>query len=366
MLPARARSETSLLPETIALVEPAFAPDELMVVEAALKGRGGHPIDQVESDVARHTGQTDAIATGSYEHAAVLLLQASGIQEGDNVIMSALVDPRIEAAVRRVGASPNIVDIDPSHLGPATQAIESAVSSTTRAVIAGSIDGDMRMVDSVASACVRQEIAFIECVGPWLGMQLDGRAAGARGRAALIDLGQGVPHGVDQLGIVSTSDDTLAQHCRAMRSTGDGVSPAMPGRVTAAIASARLGRLPLIHESCAVVSETYVRSLAGQSSLSLPAIVGSPDARWARMVVRLDDELSDAERDEILAGLGRHDIEAVPAASLAPNAKDTCPVAASLAPRLVALPLHANLRAADTQLISQTLELMIDRATFHR
>ena len=354
------------MPETIALVEPAFAPDELIVIEAALQGRSGHSIDQVEADVARHTGQTDAIATDSYEDAAVLLLQASGLQEGDNVIIGALVDPRIEAAVQRVGACLNVVDIDPSHLGPATNAIESAVSSTTRAVIAGPIDGDMRMVDSVANACVRQEVAFIECVGPWLGMQANGRAAGARGRAALVDLGQCTPHGVDRLGVVSTSDDTLAQNCRAIRSSGDGVSPRMPGAVMAATASARLARLSLIHEACAAVSETYVRSLAGQSSLSLPAMVGSPDARWARMVVRLDDDLSEAERDEILSGLARHDIEAVPAVSLVQSAKDTCPIAASLAPRLVALPLHTNLRTADTQLIAQTLELMIDRATFHR
>ena len=354
------------MPETIALVEPAFAPDELLVLEAALQARAQASIEQVEADLARRTGQTDAITTGTYEDAAVLLLQASGIQAGDEVIIGALVDPRIEEAVRRAGACPTAVDVDPSHLGPATQAIEVAVTSATRAVIAGPVDGDMTMIDSVASACIRQEVAFIECVGPWLGMQAAGRPAGARGRAALIDLGRRVPHGVDQLGAVSTSDDTLAKTCRAMRSSGDGVAPSVPGQVVAATASARLGRLGAIQDTCAIVAETYVRSLAGQSSLSLPAMVGSPDARWSRMVVRLDDDLSESERDEIISGLARHDIEAVAAIGLARDAQDTCPVATSLAPRLLALPLHAKLSTADTQLISQTLELMIDRATFHR
>jgi dTDP-4-amino-4,6-dideoxygalactose transaminase len=354
------------LPETIALVEPAFDPDELFVVKAALQAHAEPSLEQLEVDVAKHTGQTDAIAASSYEDAAVLLLQASGIGDGDDVVMGALHDARLASAVQRIGASLVVVDVNPSHLGPADAALADAMSTRTRAVIAGSIDGDMRMIDSVASACVRQEVAFIECVGPWLGMQTNGRLAGARGRAALVDLGQGVPHGVDTLGVITTSDDTLAHTCKAMRSLRDGVAPAMPGQVLGAIAAARLARLATIHNTCSDIAEAYIHSLAGQSMLSLPAMVGSADARWARMIVRLDDDLSQAERDEIIGGLARHDIEIAPAIGLWADAPQACPVATLLAARLIALPMHANLQVADAQLIAQTLELMIERATFHR
>lgn len=352
------------MPDTIALVEPSFAPDDLQVVEAALRCGAPSARQEVAAHVAALTEQTCGVTVRGYEDAALLLLRAAGVGPGDDVIITALADPRIAAAVARSGAATVTVDVDPTHLGPARASLDDAATARTRAMFAGPLDGDWGMLEPVAAACVGHEVAFFECVGPWLGMQAGSHALGARGRAALVDLGATVPHGVEHLGVITTSDDTLAGTCRALRSGVDGVSPADASDVQCALAAARIDRLDAIHDACRTVAEAYVRDLAGLARLSLPAIVGSPHARWTRLVVRLDDDLSDTERSEILTGMHRHDIDA--AQQFVDGTDAECPVAAAMARRLVSLPLHANLRPSDAALVSQTLDLMIERATFHR
>jgi dTDP-4-amino-4,6-dideoxygalactose transaminase len=131
----------------------------------------------------------------------------------------------------------------------------------------------------------------------------------------------------------------------------------------AAMAAARLGRIEDINSACMRAAETYVRTLAGRGELTLPTLTGRA---WPRFVVRLDDTLETSERDEVLDGLARHDIEACTATDTASTAGDTCPRAMAMAPRLLALPLHAQLSTADATLVAQTLELMLQRATFQR
>lgn len=350
------------MPDTIRLVEPAFNQEELPAIAAALSGTADNAVPDVEQAVANCTRQHDAVAVASFEDAAVMLLMASGVGPGKEVVAGGLLDARLEAAVRRVGARLVYVDVDPVHLGPNVEALEHAMTASTRAVLAGPIDGNCTMVEAVAAACVRQEVAFIEIVGAWLGLQAGDRPLGARGRAAIVDLGGLSPYGVEHGGAVATSDNTLACACRALR-TASGPAPCTLPPSMAVIAALRLARLDAINEACTSAAGTYVRALAGTAELTLPALQGPA---WPRFVVRLDDALSEAERNEILDGMHRHDIEVCRTVETTTSAAETCPRAVAMAPRLLTLPLHAQLSNADASLVAQTLELMIQRATFQR
>ena len=354
------------MPDTIALVEPAWTPTEGALLASAASGQAHDALASLEAQLATCTGQHDAVVVASFEDAITALLMATEIGPGHEVVTGALGDDRLAAAVHRVGATLVPVDVDPGHLGPSEAALDKAITGQTRAVITGPVDGDSRMIEPAAAVCVRHEVALIEVVGPWLGLQANGRPLGARGRASVIDLGSTVPYGAQRGGAIATSDDTLASACRRIRSTGDGPSPARMPSILCTLADHRLSRLGPIGDACHEAADTYVRSLAGVGELALPTLPSRANTMWSRFVVRLDDALSPAERDDILDGLARHDIECVLATTLHPGASKTCPTAAVLAPRLLALPLHANLSCTDAALVSQTLELMIQRATFSR
>ncbi|MCH2136403.1 MAG: DegT/DnrJ/EryC1/StrS family aminotransferase [Phycisphaerales bacterium] len=354
------------MPDIIALVDTSCSAQDLAGLEQTLDVAPAAAATQLESSVAELTNQSLGVATTSLEDAACMLLRGAGVGAGDEVAISALSDPRIEAAVHRCGARSVHMDVDPSHLGPRRASLDEVVTGATKAVIAGPVDGDTRMLEPLAAACVQHEIAFYEFVGPWLGTQAGQYPVGGRGRAALVDLGAQVVHGVDHTGVVVTSDDTLAQACMDTRAEIDGVSPAAPSGLTCQLAWARLKRLDDLHRHTAEVAEAYVRTLAGLGALSLPAMVGSPEARWSRLIVRLDDDLSEQERDEIITGMRRHDIEVACAVERCEEALANCPVARGLSGRLLALPLHGRMTTADATLVAQTLDLMIERATFHR
>ncbi|MCH2137577.1 MAG: DegT/DnrJ/EryC1/StrS family aminotransferase [Phycisphaerales bacterium] len=351
------------MPDSIHLVEPAIAPDECAAVTAALLGRTPDAVPRFETALAARCQQTDAVTTATYEDAAVLLLQATGVGPGCEVLSGGLIDPRLAGAVALVGASLVCVDVDPMHLGPSADALDAALTRDTRAVFAGPIDGSMAMVDTVAAACVRHEVAFVEVVGPWAGIQTETSTAGARGRAALVDVGRATPWGIERGGGVVTSDDTLAAACRSMCSSVDGPMPAAMSPAQAVQAMGRLERIDDTMDACRRAAESYVRALAGAKDITLPTL---QHQHWARFIVRLDDALADDERDEIIAGMGRHEIEIAPASSLPSQATDTCSLAAALAPRLIALPLHGRLDDSTAHLVAQTLELMVQRSTFKR
>jgi dTDP-4-amino-4,6-dideoxygalactose transaminase len=352
------------VPDTISLVEQAWTPSEGALLESAASGRGLDGLESLEAQIATWTGQHDAVVVASFEDALTALLMATDIGPGHEVLTGALGDARLAAAVHRVGAKLVPVDVDPIHLGPTEAALNAAITPHTRAVMTGPLDGAIGMLEPAAAVCVRHEVALIEVVGPWLGLHANGRPVGARGRASVIDLGSMVPHGAQRGGAVATSDDTLATACRRLRSDNDGPSPSHMPSLLCTLADHRLSRLSQIADACNEAADTYVRSLAGVGALTLPTLPRGGNTWWSRFVVRLDDALSQRERDDILEGLKRHDIECAMATTLHSGAGETCPTAAVLAPRLLALPLHARLSCSDAALVSQTLELMLQRATF--
>ena len=143
--------------------------------------------------------------------------------------------------------------------------------------------------------------------------------------------------------------------------------------IRAAVGMSRLGRLDQVIERREELAGLYIRRLGGHSDLMLQSPPASVKMGWCHMLVRLSDRFSDQDRDEIIKGMGRHEIatsSVLEVASVtnypAPVGGGPCPVAERAMIRSICLPFHEDLREDEIDLICQTLELMLARSVFSR
>lgn len=349
----------------------------------------GSTSEALSNELALQTKQSEGVVFATYTDAAMLLLMAMDIHEGHEVILPAFASTTMTSAVISTGATPVFADCHPRTLNIDPESIERLMTSETRAVVATSVFGNPSGLPQVASLCGQREIPMIEDVSGGIGATVDGRRAGSFGWASIIDLGEGSVIGCGQGGAVTTSNLHLAQRCRSLQS---GVSidcsrnqddhPGAIGRqsrltdIQAAVAMSQLRHLDEILSARASAASSYTQRLAGTSDLVIPTVDPGTSLGWPSFVVRLDDAYGSDERDEILGGMDRHDIAVaspwtppplIPQVAERSDVRhDGWPVAEFVSQRTIALPMFGGLTDREVGLVTQTLELMMQRTTFRR
>ena len=95
----------------------------------------GPEVHAFESEFAAASGASFAVGTGSGTDAIALLLRASGIGAGDEVIVPAITAAYTALAVIAAGANPVIVDVDDETLTMDPAACAAAIGGRTRAIV---------------------------------------------------------------------------------------------------------------------------------------------------------------------------------------------------------------------------------------
>lgn len=351
----------------------------------------GASTEELSAELARLTKQSEGVVFATCADAASLLLMAMDIHEGDEIILPAFASNMMTSAVISIGAVPVYADCHSRTLNISLVAIQALVTPNTRAIVATSVFGNPSGLPQIASLCGQLEIPMIEDVSGGLGSVVDGRQAGSFGWASIIDLGQGSVIGCGQGGGVTTSNLHLAKRCRQLQ-TGNAIEcsrsqsdhPGSIGRQTqltdiqAAVALSQLRHLDEILSARASAASGYTQRLAGVSDLVIPTVDPGTSLGWPTFVVRLDDAYSSNDRDEILSGMDRHDIGVASPWMPPPllpqvsrrfdlgEAGSSCPVAEFVSQRTISLPMYGGLTDRDIGLVTQTLELMMQRTTFRR
>ncbi|MBG82944.1 MAG: hypothetical protein CMJ40_00185 [Phycisphaerae bacterium] len=351
----------------------------------------GERTEELSIALARQTKQSEGAVFATYTDAASLLLMAMDIHEGHEVILPAFASNTMTNAVLSTGARPVYADCHPRTLNISPDAVQSRISTNTRAVIATSVFGNPAGLPQIASLCGQLEIPLIEDVSGGLGATVDGRHAGSFGWASIIDLGEGSVIGCGEGGGITTSNLHLAERCRQLQkgislecSRNQDDHPGPVGRTSgltdmqAAVALSQMRHLDEIRSARASAASSYTQRLAGTSDLVIPTVDPGTSLGWPAFVVRLDDAYGSDDRDEILDGMDRHDIGVaapwtppplLPQISARFDQKDEqgqCPVAEFVSQRTIALPMYGGLTDRDVGLVTQTLELMMQRTTFRR
>jgi dTDP-4-amino-4,6-dideoxygalactose transaminase len=112
----------------------------------------GEPVATLEYSIAGLSGTKYAVGCANGTDAILLALRALGIGVGDEVITTPFTFFATGGAVHNVGARPVFVDIEPRTFNIAPEAVATAVTGRTKAVIAVDLFGQMAAMEQVTAA----------------------------------------------------------------------------------------------------------------------------------------------------------------------------------------------------------------------
>jgi len=203
-------------------VRAQYAPllDELKdrIAEVLDSGRFilGPEVKAFEEESARFLGAAHAVGVANGTDAIVIVLDALGVGPGDEVICPSFTFYATAESIARRGAKPVFADIDPVMLNLDPADVSAKVTERTKAILPVHLFG--RPFDAGG---LPDGPAVVEDAAQAFGARVGDRRAGTLGTAAtfsfyptknLFGLGDG--------GLVTTSDDELADRIRLLRFHG--------------------------------------------------------------------------------------------------------------------------------------------------
>lgn len=174
-----------------------------------------------EEEFAAFLGVRFAIGVGSGTEAIHIALKACGIGPGDEVITVSHTAVATIAAIELAGASPVLVDIDPSSLTMDPAKLEGALSPKTKAVVPVHLYGQPANLPLIEAFTRKHKLRLIEDAAQAHGAFYQDRRVGSWG-----DLGCFSFYPTKNLGAlgdggaVATNDAELAKRARLLREYG--------------------------------------------------------------------------------------------------------------------------------------------------
>ncbi len=206
----------------IPIAKPLIGDEEIgAVVEVLSSGvlAQGPRVAAFEEAFAEFCGVKFAVATSSGTTALHVALLAHGIGHGDEVITTPFTFIASANSILYTGAKPVFVDIDPITYNIDTNAIESAITPKTKAIMPVHLFGLMADMESISNIAKKHGLVIIEDACQSHGAALNGRKAGSFGTAAFsfyptknITSAEG--------GMITTDNKEIAEKCKVIRQHG--------------------------------------------------------------------------------------------------------------------------------------------------
>lgn len=184
----------------------------------------GPTVEACERAIAEYSGCAHGIGMSSGSDALLACLMAENIGPGDEVITTTYTFFATVGAIARLGATPVLVDIDPSTFNMDCAQLESRITSRTRAIVPVHLYGQMADMDAVMAVAARHGLVVIEDAAQAIGAEDRGRRAGSIGHYGCLSFFPSKNLGAaGDGGMVVTNDPARASRLRVLR--GHGASP---------------------------------------------------------------------------------------------------------------------------------------------
>jgi dTDP-4-amino-4,6-dideoxygalactose transaminase len=181
----------------------------------------GEEVELFESAFAEYCGARHCVGVNSGTAALTLVLLASGIGPGDEVIVPAHTFIATALSVIHVGATPVCADVEAATglLDPAAAA--AAIGPRTAAILPVHLYGQLCAMDELRALAARHSLALFEDAAQAHGARYRGARAGTFGTAAAFSFYPSKNLGaLGDGGAIVTDDAELAAHVRALRDLG--------------------------------------------------------------------------------------------------------------------------------------------------
>lgn len=301
---------------------PWFAPemtgDEIGLLRQVLDSgfvNDGPVTKRFETEIARIAGTRFAVAVTSGTMAISCALMAAGVGPGDEVIVPDLTFIATANAVRLVGATPVLVDVEPERFAIDPEAVARARTPRTRAIVTVDVNGRGAAYDVLEPFCAQHGLLLITDSAEGLGSRYLGRPLGSFGHAGCFSFSPNKFVTTGQGGVVVTNDEAtyhrlleIKDQGRPVRgSGGDDLHPGMGFNfkftdLQAAVGLAQLGALDDRIDAASRRDALYQEHLGNVPGLGLGAMQEEGETRlWADVLI---DRRAPVEAALNAAGIG--------------------------------------------------------------
>lgn len=181
----------------------------------------GSEVASLEEEIASYSTTNFAIGCASGSDALLLALMALDIKAGDEVITTPFTFFATGSAIARLGARPQLVDIDPRTYNINPALVEAAITERTRAILPVHMYGQCADMNALLEIAARYDLPIVEDAAQAIGATDRGRRAGSMGQLGCFsfyptkNLG-----GAGDGGMIVTNNDSLATRLRKLRVHG--------------------------------------------------------------------------------------------------------------------------------------------------
>jgi perosamine synthetase len=235
--------------------------------------------------------------------------------------------------------------------------------------------------DKICQIAKKHNLTILEDSCEALGSELNGKKAGTFGKMSVFAFYPNKQITTGEGGMILTDDDDLADMCVSLRNQGRGKSGGWLSHerlgynyrlsdINCALGIVQLSRLDEIKAKRAQVAKWYQQMLISDDRLIVPADTPKCKVSWFVFVVRLADNFSLEQRNQILEAMRAKGIQVSNYFSpvhLQPFMAEQFgykqgdfPVTESVAERTIALPFYNNLTKDDVAIVSKTLKEVLD------
>jgi perosamine synthetase len=336
----------------------------------------GPKLEEFEQAICTYVGSRFAVAVNSGTSALHLALKTLDLQPEAEVILPSFTFVAPLNVLLQEKLRPVFVDIDAKTLNAAPEAVEAAVTSRTKAIIAIHTFGRPVAIDHLRSIADRHGIYLIEDACEALGAEINRQKAGAFSDIGILAFYPNKQITTGEGGMFLTSNEKLANQARRLRNQGrdpslDWFQQAENGYsyrlsdINCALGLEQLRRIESIVARRQKLAALYWKKLTTCVDILLPGLeVNSCRISWFIYVIQLSADFNRQDRDWLCSRLIQQGIGAgryfaplhrqpvfkdfVPQANL--------PVTDSVADRVLALPFFNQMTEAEVQEVCDTLQ----------
>lgn len=269
----------------------------------------GARVEEFERRMAAFVGVRGGVAVSSGTAALELALLAVGVKSGDEVILPSYVCTALWLAVRRIGAVPKLVDIEPDSYAIDPVQAKKALSRRTRAIIVPHLFGlpaDLTRLQAL-------HVPLIEDCAQTLGATERGRRVGSVGAASVCSFYATKLLCTGEGGMLLSRKAVILESGRVLRKYDEEpllVPGAFNRKMTdlqAALGLSQLRRLRSFLQRRRAIAEMYRKALASADAL-LPVVPKGRTHCFYRYVIRLQDGRH-STLEKVMARLDRRGVQ---------------------------------------------------------
>ncbi|ENQ3104962.1 DegT/DnrJ/EryC1/StrS family aminotransferase [Bacillus cereus] len=181
----------------------------------------GTMVKKFESSIQTYTNAKHAIAVNNASDALQIILKASGIKAGDEVIVPCYTFFASASSIANIGATPVFVDIDPLTYNICPEKIEQKITAKTKAIMPVHLFTQMADMQKIKEIAHKYHLTILEDSAEGIGMWTEGIHAGLHGQAGVLSFFPTKTLGaIGDAGMILTNSDDFAEKCKAIRHHG--------------------------------------------------------------------------------------------------------------------------------------------------